>query len=194
MRGYPTSYAGVFRQGGDEALEIARIEIPLIQRDYAQGRRTPRVDDIRNTFLDALHQALSDRSDDPTEDVKDEVGAAPEAIFDVIAEDPEIDHVSDHVQPAAMHEHVGDEGREGIEPDVPLGDLRHELAPIERVPIVERRDLRRLPRNAEDVDPHEDVRGEEHAVDDRDLLRRVLVAKRDQARSSVATTFDPWTV
>jgi hypothetical protein len=60
VKGYPTSYAGVFRQGGDEALEITRIEIPLIQRDYAQGRRSPRVDDIRNTFLDALHQALSD--------------------------------------------------------------------------------------------------------------------------------------
>ena len=60
MKGYPTSYAGMFRQGGDEALEIARIEIPLIQRDYAQGRRNPRVDDIRNTFLDALHHALSD--------------------------------------------------------------------------------------------------------------------------------------
>lgn len=59
MKGYPTSYGGMFRQGGDEALEIACIEIPLIQRDYAQGRRNPRVDDIRNTFLDALHQALS---------------------------------------------------------------------------------------------------------------------------------------
>jgi len=59
VKGYPTSYGGMFRQGGDEALEIACIEIPLIQRDYAQGRRDPRVDDIRNTFLDALHQALS---------------------------------------------------------------------------------------------------------------------------------------
>lgn len=59
MKGYPTSYAGVFRRNGDDVPEVSRIEIPLIQRDYAQGRRNPRVDDIRNTFLDALHQALS---------------------------------------------------------------------------------------------------------------------------------------
>lgn len=58
MKGYPTSYGGMFRQGGDDALEIASVEIPLIQRDYAQGRRNQRVDDIRNTFLDALHDAL----------------------------------------------------------------------------------------------------------------------------------------
>ena len=60
MKGYPTSYAGMFRQRGDNGVRVARIEIPLIQRDYAQGRRNPRVDDIRSTFLEALHQALTE--------------------------------------------------------------------------------------------------------------------------------------
>jgi uncharacterized protein with ParB-like and HNH nuclease domain len=59
VKGYPTSYAGMFGQRGDEAPEIGRIEIPLIQRDYAQGRRNRRVDDIRSTFLEDLHQALN---------------------------------------------------------------------------------------------------------------------------------------
>ena len=59
MRGYPTSYAGMFQQRGDAALEVSRVEIPLIQRDYAQGRRNSRVDDIRSAFLEDLHEALS---------------------------------------------------------------------------------------------------------------------------------------
>src|SRR3954468_21072549 len=59
MKGYPTSYAGMFQQRDDEDVEVANVEIPLIQRDYAQGRRNPRVDDIRSTFLEALHQALT---------------------------------------------------------------------------------------------------------------------------------------
>src|SRR4051794_37302542 len=50
----------MFEQRGDNDVNVARIEIPLIQRDYAQGRRNPRVDDIRGTFLEALHQALTD--------------------------------------------------------------------------------------------------------------------------------------
>jgi hypothetical protein len=60
VKGYPTSYAGMFRQHGDNDVRVAGIEIPLIQRDYAQGRRDPRVDDIRGTFLEVLHHALTD--------------------------------------------------------------------------------------------------------------------------------------
>lgn len=37
---------------------IKSIEIPLIQRDYAQGRRSESVDDIRRQFLDSLCGAL----------------------------------------------------------------------------------------------------------------------------------------
>lgn len=50
MKGYPTSYAGMFTQTDEAAPSVASIEIPLIQRDYAQGRVTPRVDEIRSTF------------------------------------------------------------------------------------------------------------------------------------------------
>ena len=63
MKGYPTSYAGMFREHGEGPM-VARIEIPLIQRDYAQGRRDQRVNDIRTTFVEDLHQALTE--DDTT--------------------------------------------------------------------------------------------------------------------------------
>lgn len=36
-----------------------RIRIPIIQRDYAQGRKDLRVRGVRNKFLQALHDALS---------------------------------------------------------------------------------------------------------------------------------------
>ena len=59
MKGYPTSFAGMFRQRRDDNRDVASIEIPQIQRDFAQGRENPRVNDIRSIFLEALHQALT---------------------------------------------------------------------------------------------------------------------------------------
>jgi hypothetical protein len=54
MSGIVTSYVGLFRPRSDEATTINRIEIPLIQRDYAQGRMDATVADIRSDFLDVL--------------------------------------------------------------------------------------------------------------------------------------------
>src|ERR1051325_10943226 len=41
----------------DLIQECQRIEVPLIQRDYAQGRESQK--DVRNDFLGSLHDALS---------------------------------------------------------------------------------------------------------------------------------------
>ena len=38
-----------------------KIEIPIIQRDYAQGRINKQVDKIRHDFLDALFTAIEKR-------------------------------------------------------------------------------------------------------------------------------------
>lgn len=57
----PTSLVGLF---GDGDNPITEIEIPLFQRDYAQGRDTAAVTDIRTTFLDVLHGAVA--GTDPT--------------------------------------------------------------------------------------------------------------------------------
>jgi hypothetical protein len=55
--GYETSFAGLFTQAPDLPA-ITGIQIPLVQRDYAQGRHGAEVEEIRNTFLDVLHDAL----------------------------------------------------------------------------------------------------------------------------------------
>lgn len=47
---HPITFAQLLR-------EYPRIEVPLIQRDYAQGRETEK--DVRDEFLKALHGALS---------------------------------------------------------------------------------------------------------------------------------------
>ncbi len=55
MKSQLTSFAGMFT-----AVEgVKRIEIPLIQRDYAQGRGGANVERIRSAFLDVLHGALT---------------------------------------------------------------------------------------------------------------------------------------
>lgn len=61
MKGYLTSFAGMFGEAVDERPPVQRIEVPLIQRDYAQGRTSPNVDEIRGNFLDVLHDAASGR-------------------------------------------------------------------------------------------------------------------------------------
>ncbi len=43
---------------GQEAVNIKKIIIPIIQRDYAQGRLDPDINRIRNRFLDSLYNAI----------------------------------------------------------------------------------------------------------------------------------------
>ena len=63
MPGFLTSYAGLFSPSEADAPGVTSIEIPLIQRDYAQGRTDPRASDIRERFLDVLHEALTEGKD-----------------------------------------------------------------------------------------------------------------------------------
>ena len=44
----------------DGPLKVQKIVIPIIQRDYAQGRETPEITRIRTRFLDSLYTALSE--------------------------------------------------------------------------------------------------------------------------------------
>lgn len=57
-QGYLTSYAGLVAAYPDRR-RITSVRIPLIQRDYAQGRPGRRVEEIRTSFLDVLHGAVS---------------------------------------------------------------------------------------------------------------------------------------
>ena len=43
----------------DSEKHIDGIEIPMLQRDYAQGRISPKIDRVRRNFLAALHRALT---------------------------------------------------------------------------------------------------------------------------------------
>ena len=59
MSSFITSYAKLFTQSGDDTVDIHRVEIPLIQRDYAQGRENAAVKAIRADFLDVLCNAVT---------------------------------------------------------------------------------------------------------------------------------------
>jgi len=58
VKGHKTTFAGMFGHAAGEMPSVARIEIPLIQRDYAQGRTGALVETIRHDFLDALIGAV----------------------------------------------------------------------------------------------------------------------------------------
>lgn len=44
-------------------LKEFSITIPIIQRDYAQGRKTDKIKEIRNNFLDSLHNAITNEKE-----------------------------------------------------------------------------------------------------------------------------------
>ena len=44
---------------GSQEVSLKKIIIPIIQRDYAQGRLDPDIDRIRSRFLDSLHDAVT---------------------------------------------------------------------------------------------------------------------------------------
>lgn len=62
MRSAITSFNGLFELAQDGDALVEHIKIPLIQRDYAQGRTDEPTRRIRANFLDALHAAAT--SDD----------------------------------------------------------------------------------------------------------------------------------
>jgi hypothetical protein len=59
VKGYLTTYAGLFEAEPGGAPVISSIEIPLIQRDYAQGRPGAWVEEIRVDFLTVLLDAVT---------------------------------------------------------------------------------------------------------------------------------------
>lgn len=60
-----TTFTGLFLPNDTE--EIQAIEIPLIQRDYAQGRQDVAVDEIRKNFIDVLHLAVAGEKPAPVD-------------------------------------------------------------------------------------------------------------------------------
>lgn len=46
---------------GQEAVQLKKIIIPIIQRDYAQGRLGADISRIRSRFLDSLYKAVTDK-------------------------------------------------------------------------------------------------------------------------------------
>ncbi|GLY70255.1 DUF262 domain-containing protein [Amycolatopsis taiwanensis] len=59
MKGFLTSYAGMFEPRPGDVPGTDSIEIPLIQRDYAQGRPSAWVGEIRADFLEVLLDAVA---------------------------------------------------------------------------------------------------------------------------------------
>ncbi len=58
-KGELTNFKGVFTNGFDD-IRVNSIVIPIIQRDYAQGRKSENVKRIRDRFISVLYEALTE--------------------------------------------------------------------------------------------------------------------------------------
>lgn len=61
-----THYVGARVTFPELFIRHSRVEIPIIQRDYAQGRKSDSAMEVRTLFLDAIHCALSKAPGDLT--------------------------------------------------------------------------------------------------------------------------------
>lgn len=64
MNSIPSIFSQIFGQQLSDGRTINKIEIPIIQRDYAQGRETKEVNRIREQFIDVLYNALTGSKED----------------------------------------------------------------------------------------------------------------------------------
>jgi hypothetical protein len=64
MNSIPTTFSNIFDKELNKENVINKIEVPIIQRDYAQGRTSKAVSRIRNGFIDAIHTALTGAEED----------------------------------------------------------------------------------------------------------------------------------
>lgn len=58
------SFADIFNakfENEGESVTLQKIVIPIIQRDYAQGRKGPEVERVRTRFLNSLYEAVTDK-------------------------------------------------------------------------------------------------------------------------------------
>ena len=59
MNSIPSTFRQIFGQQLSDGRTINKIEIPIIQRDYAQGRESKEVSRIREQFVEVLFNALT---------------------------------------------------------------------------------------------------------------------------------------
>ena len=58
------SFFDIFDNGVEddqETIHVKKIIIPIIQRDYAQGRTAPEIERVRNRFLGSLYKAVTEK-------------------------------------------------------------------------------------------------------------------------------------
>lgn len=65
MKGHKTTFVGLFDEPDAGQSAITSIEIPMIQRDFTQGRPD---EAIRERFLDAMVRAATTDSEMPLDD------------------------------------------------------------------------------------------------------------------------------
>src|SRR4051812_40509960 len=118
---------------------------------------------------------MRERREQPAEHVEDRIAGVAEAVFDVVAEDPEVPHVPDEVEPPAMEEH-GHHHLEDVQRDVRRRpETRRDEREREQRPL-DVRTKRQFP------EKKEDIRRDQQRVDDRNGAAWVVIRERQHYR------------
>ncbi len=126
-----------------------------------------------------VEEDLHEEGRRPGHEVEGEVPSVPEDVLDVVAEDVEVEHVPDDVEPAAVKEHRGEDGQ----------DLRRVVRDMLEEPVGDDRpgvdEIRELLPEGDLVEEDKDVRGDQEIVDDRNARGRDRVLQRDYGPGSL---------
>src|SRR5260370_27711748 len=119
---------------------------------------------------------------DSTDQIEEEIRYVPEEIFDIVAEDPEKEHVSGEVQEAGVKKHAGYQGHEGY---FKAGTAHQEGGePSRNRGVREEQGFKGLVRKcdfeAELVNKHNDVGKDQRDIDEGIGARRVEILERDE--------------
>ena len=125
---------------------------------------------------------MAECGQDAAEDVEDNVLCMPHHVFDVISEDPKIEHVAQKMHPASMQKHTGYQRQcsrdsyDGVirERGVAEDDGRDRA-------ILKRKNLTRFPRQTFLVEKNRHADGNEDNRDERGPFGGIIIVERDHA-------------
>lgn len=122
---------------------------------------------------------MAQGGEDPAREVKQGVFRVPHDVFDVIPEDPEVQHIADEVHPAAVEEHAREQRRIGGNGHDRFGEVGLSEQEGRNRPVLEHEGVVRADRKVGLVEKDEHAGCNRGDRNDRRQFSRVVVVQRD---------------
>ena len=129
---------------------------------------------------------MAQRCENATRHIKHHKARVSHHILDVVTEDPQVEHIADEVHPAAVHEHAGQQGAVGGDPDGDRwGEIRLAEEQRRNRAILEDEGLSMPWWEARLVKKYQDANNDECDRDDGSEFGGIVVLERDHAATGL---------